>query len=302
MASFNEYEGLTGFEFFPFDDGGEDNLSVLVAINSQSGSGYNTAPFDRFRQGVELTTARQLYESNQPKLWSGNLNHYTRTTTFGQARSWTEYENSKVHDDQVIPFDPLLYIEDPEHYPMPIYFNDGPQQEEECIIEPLTIPFRKSPQEGALPAHRPKGNLEDGNAFDSPQGATNRVLQFVEYAEPLTPRFFLDAGQEYIGSNPEDLDDKIILEGFVPYIVRLGDPFNDTEDEKIVDQVEVGDPGLADNDAFEAALKALKIELDDDIRETYTQKSATAGYSIYGPDMARYGTDSIAFGGWMRGS
>jgi hypothetical protein len=49
-------------------------------------------------------------------------------------------------------------------------------------------------------------------------------------------------------------------------------------------------------------LKKLKIELDEDIRETYTVKSATAGYSVYGPSQAIYGTDSITFNGWLRGS
>ena len=53
---------------------------------------------------------------------------------------------------------------------------------------------------------------------------------------------------------------------------------------------------------FIAKLKLLHIELDDDIRETYTQKSATAGYSVYGPQQSLYGTDSIAFTGWLRGS
>lgn len=294
MAFFDEYDGLTGFEFFPFDDGGQDNLDVVIAVSEQSGSGYNTSAFDRFRQGVEINTPHQLYNSNQPKLWAGNLNHYTRTSTYGQARSWTEYENSKIHDDQVVPFDPYVYISDPEHYPMPIYLNDGPQSEEECIIEPLTIPFRKSPQEGAYPPHRPKGSLEDGNGFDGYLGATNRVLQFIEYAAPLTPRYFLDGGQEYIGDGT--LENKIIVEGFVPFIVRLGDPFNDTDDEEIVEQIE------NDDAAFEAVLKSLKIELDEDIRETYTQKSATAGYSTYGPNQSLYGTDSLAYVGLLRGS
>ncbi|MFA6049710.1 MAG: hypothetical protein WC761_00665 [Candidatus Paceibacterota bacterium] len=295
MASFNEYEGLTGFEFFPFDDGGNDNLQIQIAISGQSGSGYDTFGFDSFRQGVEITNSRQLYQSNQPKLWSGNLNHYTRMSVYGQARSWTEYENSKIHDDQVVPFNVLQYITDPDHYPVPIYFNDGPQSEEECIIEPFTIPFRKSPEEGAFPPRRPKGSLEDGNGFDSLLGATNRITQFIEYAAPLTARYFLDGGQEYIGDGA--LADDIIVEGFVPYIVRLGDPFNDTKDEEIVNQIDTSTDAT-----FIAALKALKIELDEDIRETYTQKSSTAGYSTYGPEQARYGTDSIAFGGLLRGS
>jgi len=294
MASYNEYEGLSGFDYAPFDDGGEDKLSITVAVSQQSGSGYATTLIDPYRQGVEINTSHQLYLGMQPKLWSGNLKHNAKIGTYGQARSWTEYENTKIFDDQVIKFDNLAYVTSPETYPMPIYLNDGPQSEEEAIVEPFTIPFRKSPQEGARPARAPKGALEDGNAFDSPVGATNRVLQFIDYSPPLTPRVFLDEGQEYHGNG--SLDDQIILEGFVSYVDRLGEPFNDTCDEQIVTQVESPDA------TFTAALKALRIELDEDIRGTYSQKSAAAGSTLYGPDMGRYGTDSIAFGGWVRGS
>lgn len=294
MASYNEYEGLSGFEYVPFDDEGNDGLATVVATSQQSGSGYATGPIDSYRQGVELNTPHQLYLGMQPKLWSGNLKHNTKVATIGQARSWTEYENTKVFDDQVIPFDNLSYITDPETYPMPIFLNDGPQSEEEAIVEPLTIPFRKSPQEGAYPARRPKGSLEDGNGFDSLLGATNRVLQFVPYSAPLTPRVFLDAGQEYLGDG--DLESQLRIEGYVSYTERLGDPFNDTCDEQIVTQIDSPD------ETFTTLLKQLHIELDEDVRGTYEQKSASAGSSVYGPEMGRYGTDSIAFGGWVRGS
>jgi len=295
MPSYNEYQGLSGYEFNPFDDSGEDRLSQIVAVSAQSGSGYGTSQIDAYRQGVAITSAHQLYLGNQPKLWSGNLGHAVRLVTYGQARSWTEYENSKVFDDQVIPFDQDAYIADPDFYPMPIYLNDGPQSEEEAIVEPLTIPFRKSPQEGSRPARSPKGSLEDGNGYDSPTGGVNRVMQFIDYSPPLTPRFFLDSGQEYVG-NSGSLGVGIRIEGFVNYQERLGTPFNDTNDEQIVTQVDTSEA------AFISVLKQLHVELDEDIRENYSQKSAAAGTTIYGPDQGRYGTDSIAFGGLLRGS
>lgn len=293
MASYNEYEGLLGTSYFPFSDTGQDRLDGVIAISEQTGSGYGTREIDAYRQGVELTSPHQLYTGNQPKLWSGNLSHAIRLVTYGQARSWTEYENTKIFDDQMIPFDQQVYIESPETYPMPIYLNDGPQSEEEAIVEPLTIPFRKSPQEGARPARSPKGSLEDGNGFDSPIGATNRVLQFEEYSAPLTKRYFLDGGVDYVG---EVSGSSLRMDGYVSYMERQGSPFNDTFDEQIVSQIDTTDV------TFIAALKALKIELDEDIRGTYTQKSAPAGTSVYGPDQGRYGTDSIAFTGRLRGS
>lgn len=300
MASYNEYEGLSGHEYKPFDDSGNDRLVQVIAVSEQSGSGYVTAPFDAYRQGVEITSPHQLYRGNQPKLWSGNLSHHTKIVTYGQARSWTEYENSKIFDDTVIPFNQQMWIESPETYPMPIYLNDGPQSEEEAIVEPLTIPFRKSPQEGARPPRSPKGGLEDGNAFDSPIGATNRIVQFVDYAPPLTIRYFLDSGEGYVGNGI--LGDTIKLEGYVPLIERQGVPFNDTQDEEIVKQIDVGNDS-SDDDQFLAVLKALHVELDEDIRDGYYQKSSGAGsIGIYGPEQARYGTDSMAFGGLLRGS
>lgn len=293
MASYNEYEGLLGTSYFPFNDTGQDRLDGVIAISEQTGSSYSTREIDAYRQGVEITSPHQLYTGNQPKLWSGNLSHAIRLVTYGQARSWTEYENTKIFDDQVIPFDQQAYIESPETYPMPIYLNDGPQSEEEAIVEPLTIPFRKSPQEGARPARSPKGSLEDGNGFDSPIGATNRILQFEDYSAPLTQRYFLDGGVGYIGEVTGSI---LRMDGYVSYIERMGAPFNDTFDEQIVSQIDTTDV------TFVAALKALKIELDEDIRGTYTQKSAAAGTSVYGPEQGRYGTDSIAFAGRLRGS
>jgi hypothetical protein len=300
MVRYNEYEGLSGNEFQPFDDSGDKRLSQLIAISTQSGSGYVTAKFDTYRQGVEITSPQQLYKGNQPKLWSGNLSHHIKIVTYGQARSWTEYKNNKKFDDIVMPFNVLQWIESPETYPMPIYLNDGPQSEEEAIVEPFTIPFRKSPQEGARPPRTPKGTLEDGNGFDSPIGATNRVLQFIEYAKPLTARYFLDAGEQYFGNGI--LGNGIKIEGYVPFIERQGTPFNDTQDEEIVKQVNVGTGSLPDQQ-FNSELKLLKIELDEDIRQNYFQKSANAGIiGVYGPNQARYGTDSITFSGIIRGS
>jgi hypothetical protein len=45
-----------------------------------------------------------------------------------------------------------------------------------------------------------------------------------------------------------------------------------------------------------------QIDLDEDIRENYYQKSATAGTDVYGPSMGRAGTDSITYNGWFRGN
>lgn len=303
MTTFGETEGIIGTQFFPFDDGNESARIIIAGIFAYTGStsaSMDTTAFDQFRQGVELTNAKYLYQTTQPKLWAGNLSHATNVTIYGQARTWTQYTNKLAHDDILVRFDVTRYITDPDHYPTPYYFNDGPQTNDEAIIEPLTIPYRKTPEDGAFPPHSVKASLEDGNTFDTFPKSANRVSQFVEYAAPITPRFFLDAGQEYIGSGI--LADKIVREGWVPLILRQGAPFNDTKDESIVGQLNADFTSTGNSAVFIKALNALKIELDEDIREEYTQKSAPAGYSVYGPGQARYGTDSLTFVGLLRGS
>ena len=314
MTSYIETTGLAGTTFSAYDDN-NSGYSVerigtfpeeVVAIYNQSGSGMNTSAFDRLRQGVEMSVPKHVYGTTQPKLWAGNLHHRPyQYNPYGQMRSWTEYQNTTQYYDNTIPFDPIYYIKSQENgnisYPFPIYFNNGPQEGEEASIEPLTIPFRlqSTVGEGAFPIHRPKGNLEDGNSTPDIPQSNNRVLQFIEYNAPLTSDPFLDAGQQYIGDGP--IEDDIIIEGYVDFNLRLGDPFDDTETSELVDQLVVNTSSL-DGPDFIEQLKLLHINLYDDIRETYTQKSATAGYTVYGPDQARYGTDSVTFSGWSRGS
>jgi len=315
MSGDIETTGLAGGEFSAFDDStngypattrlGTLNENV-IAIFSQSGSGMDTAAFDKFRQGIEISRPVHIYGTTQPKLWAGNLHHRPYAyNPYGQMRSWTEFENTTEYYDNTIPFDPIYYIKSQNNgiitYPFPIYFNNGPQEGEETSIEPLTIPFRliTSIGEGAFPVRRPKGNLEDGNPTQNIPQSNNRILQFIEYNSPLTPNPFLDAGQEYIGSG--SIQNAIIREGYVDFILRLGDPFDDTETETIVKELQFN-AGSISGQTYKNALLKLQLDLDEDIRDTYTQKSATAGYTVYGPDQGRYGTDSIAYSGWSRGS
>lgn len=71
-------------------------------------------------------------------------------------------------------------------------------------------------------------------------------------------------------------------------------PYNDTENEAIVNQVNTTSAPL------KAVLEALDINLDEDIRGTFDVKSAPAGFDVYGANSAIYGTDSIAYRGKFR--
>jgi len=299
MSTLAQVESSLGLRFTPFDDSQQISVDVLIAIRNQVSSGYNTRNIDQYRQGVEITAGKYLFNSTQPKLWAGNIFQIVNLSTLGQARSWTEYTNSEIYNDLIIDFNPVQYILSGKNYPFPIYFNNGPMQEEEAIIEPLTIPYRKDYIWGANPPRQIHAELEDGNNFADPKKGSSLIKQFIEYDPPLDPYYFLDDGQQYFGTS---VTSSVIIEGFSPVLIRNIDPFNDTNDEKIVAQISSSLNNTVANMDFIAQLKLLHLELDDDIRETYTQKSATAGYSVYGPQQAIYGTDSIAYNGWLRGS
>jgi hypothetical protein len=297
-----ETEGVVGGDFTPFSDSDDHRQSLVAAVLDQSGSGYDTSGIDAYRQGVEIRTAKHLYLSSIPKIWAGNLEHAVSVITYGQARSWTDYENSASFNDMDNSinqggYDPALYLRNLGDYTT-LYFNDGPMEEEEAILEPFTIPFRREVLEGANPLRQIHASLEDGNvALDDLKFGTTRIIQFIEYGNPANPRYFLDAGQTYIGPS---VTQSIMREGQIPILVRNLKPFNDQDDELIVAQITASlDSGSS---TFIAALKTLNIELDEDIRETYAQKSATAGYDSYGSNQARYGTDSLTHNGWLRGS
>jgi len=210
MTTVDENEQFAGNEFTPFHDGDTPRTEKASNLRINITQGYDTRAIDKFRQGVSIRTSKDVYGSTQPKIWAGNLNHYVKVTTYGQARDFTEFENDPKFEE-LPKFNPAWYITASSSsivggnivrmstYPFPIVFNDGPQQEEEASIEPFIIPFRKAYPYGNYFPRSIKANLEDGNNFDNLDGGTTRIEQFIEYDIPTTPRFFLDEGVEYFG-------------------------------------------------------------------------------------------------------
>lgn len=217
MASIvTENENLPIGEFTPFNDSSDGRLQEAVSVLVNTEQGYDTTAIDRFRQGVSIRQHKHVYGSSQPKIWSGNIKHKTTVRTLGQARSFVEYDNSTAFVEKP-EFDPVWYIDDDDYsYPFPIIFNNGPQQEEEAIIEPFSIPMRKSENSGPYYPRSVKGTLEDGNSFDNLDGSTSRVEQFQEYNTPDEPRFFLDEGQQYFGAG---LFGQLLDETYDPYML-----------------------------------------------------------------------------------
>lgn len=286
MSISNDY-GIIGMEFFPFDD----TQNKIIPPAAFDAGGYDTREVDNFRQGVEIATNRQRFAGMMPKIWSGNLLHYTNVTVIGQARSFTEYDNSALFVDLPI-FNPVNYIILGNSYPLPIVFNEGPQQEEEVGIEPITIPFRKNSNEGRQIAHRVYGSLEDGNNFQDFVRSANRVEQFIPYKN-VEQRYFLDDGANYIGNGP--ITDGIIINGYISQHLSPMEYFNDLSDDDIAEE-----PNTKDT-SFTNILKTMDYNINEDIRPN-DKKSSNAGFFVYGGNSSKYGTDSIAYIGRFKGA
>lgn len=272
-------------EFTPFNDSPGPGY---VATDEDTG-GIDTREIDAFRQGVEIRTNHQRFAGMQPKLWAGDTSHAVNTNTFGQARSFVEFENSLLFQDLPI-FDPVAYLNLGADYPLPIVFNNGPQQEEEVSIEPITIPFRKPSVEGPFFAHRVAGSIQDGNDFDTVFRNANRTEQFFDYQDPLQIRFFLDEGGFVFGNTYPAIQ----TEGYIAGMERLLRAFDDTTIDDVPQSTR------ASSDLLDV-LYQLDMNLNQDLRPSKT-RSAGANTFIYGRDSAIYGGDSLAFIGQTRGS
>lgn len=291
-------------EFTPFDDSGKARETQMAAGTAlATTNSINTSTYDQYRQGISLKTEKHLVQGFGAKIWSGNINGYIRVGTYGQTLPFTEFQNNKSFYDRPN-FDSIRYLQMGFNYPKPIMFNDGPQQSKECIIMPLTIPFRKGfdDNEGPEYVHSVRAFLEDGNpTADQLNGHSNRIRQFIDFKAPKEAMPFLDEGSEYIGSGygavSGSTTGSILVAGYIDFVSRSIEPYDDTANQSLLLELTTGSVDMAN------AINALSgFNLDMDIREGVERKSATAGYCVYGPGAGRTGTDSVAFNGFLRGS
>lgn len=270
--------------YTPFDD-----TQTRTRSSVTPGVGYNTAGWDLYRQGVEITTNRFQFMGSQPKLWAGNTSGYSDVVTFGQNPGSIDSNvlglESKFQD--VPEFNPVAYIQLGVAYPLPIIFNDGPGEQLEATIEPLAIPFKKYSNEGPVYAHAIRGEYENGNMEGVSVRSANPVEQFVELYPTSNPRFFLDEGADYFGNVPKD--------PFVADVGTVPSPFDDSLSRSLGHRVRTTNPTIK-----QFAI-GNTIPGEEDMLP-YGKKSAPAGSTYYGPDAALYGTDSMAFGGWSLGT
>lgn len=253
------------------------------------------------RQGVELRTTVDIYNSSQAKIWAGTIRRdgtieqgylETEYVGYGQALSFTATYYKASFTEKQINFDPVAYVSNSLVYPFPIELNGGLPSQDTNVLEPFTIPFRLPSTENNYYAKGIHGTFDQGPESDG-LGKGNRVIsQFVNYYDTNTESVpFLDNGQQIIG----DPAGAIYLPGYVT--TNQGQIPGYTEKPNNFDLFIVSASG-----DLRTVLETLDYSRDEDIRKVFVCKSATAGYDSYGPGMARIGTDSIAYTSRLRGS
>lgn len=279
----------------PFDD--TLTIKSTFGLNTVTSGGIDTRTIDPFRQGIELNTIDKFFIGIQPKLWGGSIkfdgtvSHLHDTRTYGQSVSFPEFFGTPDFNDKLRIFDPVLYIELEGTYPFPLLFNKGPQQNEENIIEPLTIPFRKSTHEsvGYL-VRNMHGSYEDGQNDRFGRG-TIPLSSFYKFGKKEETRSFFDGGEVILG---DILSGSIVVPGYASFTEQKIRPFSDQISEFLLTNVTSG------------SLKDTLIRMSG-YRTTsgfipFGQRSGAAGRDVYGFRQATVGTDSLSFIGRLRGS
>lgn len=291
----------TSSSYAPWDDQVNASISRYTP-NTGTTDGIDTRNVDGYRQGAELRNSSDFFLSTQPKVWGGSFNrfggisHIQEQAIYGQASSFADYTGVRSFDD-LPKFDPVGYVTLGASYPLPIYFNRGPQENADAVIELIPIPDRRKPDnEGRDRAKGTKGELMEGSSVNGRLYGNNRIVDYAYYAQPTTTRPFLDEGEIFYGDGSQD--GAVRIDGYVSDVVTKITPFNDQTEAEYVLKTILANPN---NAAITGSLLSMNYGMQDDIRPIGA-RMMTAGWSYYGPESSLTGTDSIAFGGWKRGS
>jgi hypothetical protein len=302
--------------------------------------GINTTAIDNFREGINLRSYMELFRSNQPKIFfvdgihdldarpNGEITHKSAFFTPGQALDFIQYTGNAAFDDSHLivetrmksGFSPMVdYLiinnaivegEIDAGVVYPLQMNGGPQYLQEAIIEVFPLPFRlatiESPREQSYGVF---GEFCDGGSIDDESRFGSVVVeQFVERSLPLPEdvRYYLELGEEFIlvknGSDsiigrvdikPSAIADDSVFRKITPWLDEAKNKYFP----RFTNTLNLLSASVNGQQYFTRNYGTTAIEL-----QTRDKKSSAAGNSYYGPNVGYYGTDSIAFGGLLRGS
>ena len=288
--------------FVPFND----HTTFVSVTNTATSSNppMDTEAYNNLRQGIELRNIADLYQSNQPKFWGGDLTktgsitHEQEFKTYGQAVSFVEFFGKPGFEDREN-LNMITYLLHSYEGRTVVMLNGGPQFQQEAMLEPLTIYDRLPGIEGNTPAHQIYSNLETGNALEGKKIGNSLVEQFTfkSLSNDLKSNPFLDYGEKFIGTT---ITGSIKIPGYRFKPQEKAYLYIDTSNNfDVLSEITSYQSSSSDFE-FVSASNNLKF-ITNDLRP-YGKKSTTAGFISYGRTDANTGTDSVAYIGWTRGS
>lgn len=265
--------------------------NILTGDTSWQSSSY----FDKFRQGIEVTTD-EYYFNSLVRISPGTPGDLLQQTLFGVGSNHVQSTDAYV---ELEVFDPKTYVEsggDPTvlNYPLVIKESNIDNISIYGIIEPLTIrPYiygysTHFPQE----PHAFRGHVMNGNECSFFRLPMSDIVTGIDYFLPdkSNAAWYLDAP---IQTGLESEDGGPIWHsgqssGYVNLDVNLNPPFEDA----------IYPRDVSVSDTYDADMKAALYQMspEKDAYISAKQKSARCGF-VY--NNTPEGTDSIAYGGLL---
>jgi hypothetical protein len=190
--------------------------------------------------------------------------------------------------------DPLTYAYDIKLYLNGIKLTEGSGLHHEAIEGDPNFVYSVNGQDGLVNNIRPYSFAFNGGKLASVKisnivlsdsdisSSAASVLPYMNLQMPITGVFL----PGYIQSN------------YPPLSV-----YSDSAEDLLISNISSYNTSSYNSDLLSILTNSsMSINLDDDIRGRYDMKSMPAGNDSYGPSQAMYGTDSIAYSGYHRGS
>jgi hypothetical protein len=282
--------------FIPFDD----TLNLNTVRKTTSDSLYNQKNLLKSNnQGTNLKNIKEIANSSQPKIWggevknskTGELDHQQKNLyTIGEIASFTNFQGSTKFIDSEN-YNALSILSNRENDN--VLLNDGPQTNYEASMDPLPIAFKNPGSEGAgtlLSNRGVKGSIDfqDGLLSNKINKNTNN-----------TSFSFLDEGESRFGN--ENNNGAVKIPGFtLNFGIESSKDFNPFTDKENLETI-LNDqfPHLSTtfvNSMLNLASGSRATE------ESLFRKTSGGSQNWYSHNSATKNTDSIAFGGLVRGS
>jgi hypothetical protein len=282
--------------FIPFDD----TLNLNTVRKSTSDSFFNERNLSKSNnQGTNIKNIKEIANSSQPKIWggevknskTGELDHQQKNVyTIGEIATFTNFQGSTKFIDSE-KYDALSILSNRENEN--IFLNDGPQTNYEASMDPLPIAFKNPESEGVgslLSNRGVKGSVDFQNGNGLLFNKTNRNSSNTSFS-------FLDEGESRFGTTNNGA---IKVPGFtLNFGVESSKDFNPFTDKENLETI-LNDqfPNLS----ITFINSMLNLTSGSRATEESLFRKTSGGQNWYSHNSATKNTDSIAFGGLVKGS